>query len=348
MGMISCTETHAWEMKLMPLDQLKLMERLMTSIPVRYVALHMCFPKHPWSRYFRGNVFRILGGLTNQLRMITTQGTEIECRYKLKSYGIPTELYPLTLTGNFKFNSLQVWMKTRLLLENKDEKNRKNNRHGSWNEEDFEKDDIVECPCKHDVTFRRGTSSLINPGNVSFRALMLNYFQEKKRREEEEEEESAEISKVDRSISSQSEGTGLMTTISHEDSDNRRFCEVLIDEIIINRKGRFLVWNQSLSTWTRLRADNKKSRHKLRQKVMIALYNCERLLSTLNRGITEGKPAATDRAKTRIGMNTNDRDISYRFVEGGKGGHSPDSCCFDDCVGNAHKRYKQDISSSSS
>lgn len=344
MGVVSCLETHAWEMKLVSLDILKLTERVMASIPVRYVALHFCVPEHPFSRYFRSNVLRWLGGLSTQLRMITTQGTEIECRYKLKSYGIPTELYPLTLTGNFKLNSHQIWMKTRLLLEEKDEKNRKNKRHDS-NEEDFEKEDIVECPCKNDVTFRRGTSSLINPGNVSFRALMLTYFQEKKRREEEE---SAEISKVDRSTSPQSEGTRFMTAISHEDSDNRKFCEVLIDEIDINRKGRFLVWNQSLSTWTRIRADNKKGRHKLRQKVMIALYNCERLLSTLYRGTTKGKPAAIDRSKTRNDMNTNDRESNYRFVEGGKEPHSPDSCCFDDCSGNARKRYKQDMQSSSS
>lgn len=338
MGMVSCFETHDWEMELMTLDQLKLFCRVMSSIPVRYVAMHMCVPEHPLSRYFRNTIFNWLGGLSTQLRMITTEGTAMECRYKLKSYGIPTELYPLTLTGNFKLNCHQLWMKTRLLLEEKDE-NRKNKRQDS-NEEEFEKEDIVECPCKHDVTFRRGTSSLINPGNVSFRALMLNYFQEKKRREEESEG----ISNVGRRISPQSEASGLMTTISHEDSDNRKFCEVLIDEIDINRKGRFLVWNQSLSAWTRLEADNKKSRQKLRQKVMIALYNCERLLSTLDKE----NPAAIDRNRTRSAMNTNDREIDYRFVEGGRGTHSPDSCCFIDCSGKAHKRHKQGMSSSPS
>jgi len=337
MGMVSCFETHSWESTSTTLATRRLCSRVMESVPVRYVAMHMCMPESRMLQNFRKTIlqwgFRALSAQLPQLRLITTLGTEMECRYRLKSYGIPTELYPLTLTGNFKLNHHQQWMKTRLLLEDKDEARRTNKRYRS-DEDDLEKEDIIECPCLNDVTFRRGTSSLINPGNVSFRALMLNYFEEQSRRIEDG---------INISTDSQGKSTETIASMSHEDSGKRKFCEVLIDEIDINRKGRFLVWNQSLSTWTRIRADNKKSRHKLRQKVMIALYNCEKLLSTIG----NGKIQPIHRTPTRNDMNPEDRQNNYQFVGAGERAHSPvgDCGCFSDCSSdssNPNKRYKQD------
>lgn len=335
MGIVNCYETHSWESTTsVSLSIVRLGNRVMDGLPARYAAVHMCMPENGLSRVFRNSLFQYGCALLTQLRLVTTIGTEMECRYRLKSYGIPTELYPLTLTGNFKLNYHQQWMKTRLLLEKKDEARRTNKRYQS-DEDDFEKEDIIECPCLNDVTFRRGTSSLINPGNVSFRALMLYYFQEQSRTKEE-----------GGSISTDSQGKSTKTveTMSHEDSDKRKFCEVLIDEIDINRKGRFLVWNQSLSAWTRLRADNNKSRHKLRQKVIIALYNCEKFLSTLeNRKI---QPII--RTPTRNVIDTADRENNYQFVETGESAHSSgeDCGCFDNCgdSSNPNKRYKRDMS----
>jgi hypothetical protein len=70
------------------------------------------------------------------------------------------------------------------------------------------------------------------------------------------------------------------TTTSDGDADDKMFCERLIHEIEINRKGRFLEWNRSLSIWVHMKTDTKKSLGKLRQKILIFIYNYEKKAST--------------------------------------------------------------------
>ena len=49
------------------------------------------------------------------------------------------------------------------------------------------------------------------------------------------------------------------------------FCNWLVDEIEINRKGRFLTWDSALNSWVQMT-----DKLKIRRKISVALYNYEK------------------------------------------------------------------------
>jgi hypothetical protein len=91
-----------------------------------------------------------------------SKGESVEVEYNLKGYGIPTELIPLTDTGNIKTLYLKQWIKLRKVL---DDINENGDYISTLNS-------IIECPGSKDVVFRPGTSVLCHPGNVRFRNLL--------------------------------------------------------------------------------------------------------------------------------------------------------------------------------
>jgi hypothetical protein len=181
LGLVNIFEIQNWENWTLPSrEEQQLMDNLTSSVPVRYASIHICAPDIPFFRSaFRNTlIMACLNAVTQKLRLYFTFGTKMECRYRMKSYGIPIELYPLTETENIKVNIFNQWIKTRQLLDDKDAALRGGKRGG----EDelngaIEAKDIVDCPCLNDVVFRQGSSSIDNPGNAVFRLLVLKYFE---------------------------------------------------------------------------------------------------------------------------------------------------------------------------
>ena len=84
----------------------------------------------------------------------------MERRYSVHGYGIPTEMIPITDSGNIKKTHLYQWIKVRKFLESEDTTN-----------SDGE-DSIILLPNSNDVLFRSGTTTSAHPGNAFFRGLI--------------------------------------------------------------------------------------------------------------------------------------------------------------------------------
>ena len=91
-----------------------------------------------------------------------TVGEGVELQYRLKGYGIPVDLTPLTDSGNIKTMYLKQWLRLRKIIETGITPSGVKTSTVS----------IIECPGSNDVIFRPGTSMLCHPGNVAFRGLI--------------------------------------------------------------------------------------------------------------------------------------------------------------------------------
>jgi hypothetical protein len=108
------------------------------------------------------SIFFHLHFLRLQQRTITVTivaGEEIELRYKIKSYGIPVEIIPLTGTGNIKVVYHKQWIRLRKHLEDVRARG-------------LDDSSIIVCPGSTDVIFRTGTSLTYHPGNSMFQSII--------------------------------------------------------------------------------------------------------------------------------------------------------------------------------
>ena len=91
------------------------------------------------------------------------EGEPTELRFTLSSFGIPTDMLPLSYTGTVKTATHSRWI-------NAVRANMDREQDGDEKEEE-----IVECPRTHDVVFRKGTTYStykIIPGNMYYRELI--------------------------------------------------------------------------------------------------------------------------------------------------------------------------------
>jgi len=177
-GLVSITEAYCWSSvesgpdkrsKSMlrfpnPQEGVYYLKRVFESMPNRLVAMHNCWPDRPAFRIM-AKLLTIYGvsGPSQRLRLKFHIGDELEMRYRLKTYGIPIELLPITETGSIKMINHNYWIKTRKHIEQGIDTSVT----------------IVECPGLNDVVFRQGTSSMENPGNVKCRDLILSLLEDR-------------------------------------------------------------------------------------------------------------------------------------------------------------------------
>ena len=371
MGVVALFHLHGLTARNVPLDTFSEFNKILSSVPVRHVAYHVSMPDNPFLRWFK-NMMQLKAAETLQksLRLVTVVGSEQECRYQQNTYGIPTQLYPLTTTGTIKRTYHKQWIKVRQLIE---EKYLRNTRE-QYDAELVE--NIVECPFLQDVVFRKGTPSLDHFGNVVFRDLMRSYLEERGQtgiragqtnRNSDSDATTATESRAfpDRARCQNTAGAKKITT--YGDREDQIFCDELIEEIEIKRKGRFLEWNQSLSTWICIKSNPEKSACKIRQKILIAIYHCRRKASQSKQKKARARSnreehqqqqqpdevgsAAAGAAASRSSSNnssgeedtSNTDNSSYQFVEGGRRAieSSGDSSCFSDCSGRADAASKK-------
>jgi hypothetical protein len=100
------------------------MEEFNRSFPLRMVACHACVddPKIEAFTNF-GVVF--LGALAS-VRYRCHSGTDMEVHYKLMSFGIPSHLLPISVSGEVDKSRHQEFLKQRLLLERQQIKQEEN------------------------------------------------------------------------------------------------------------------------------------------------------------------------------------------------------------------------------
>ena len=301
-----------------------------SAMPTRVVSMHICWQHTPLMQsimrlYFFNN--QELIGSTSALeasRVKVNNGLETEMRYRVKSYGIPIELMPLTGTNVVKLNYHNQWMKTRRLVESNQNKYRFQYNCGYKPEYEcgFDIDGnntelvtIVECPCSNDVVFRNGTQSMENPGNVMFRNSILSYWSESERtRSSENNKNSSNDGKKNRASA---------TTSAADDAQDRTFRDELVRDI--ERKGRFLEWDKNLNAWVQM-----KDKGRIHRKVGMAFYNCtKRRYNNSNSTYSNGKNKKRMKSAPVIRDNAS---LAFQFI--GKGGGQTVSngreCCFID------------------
>jgi len=241
-----------------PQEGVHYLKRLFDSMANRMVAIHNCWPDRPAFRIM--SKLLTIHGLSQseqRLRLKFHIGDELEMRYRLKSYGIPIELLPITDSGSIKMINHNYWIKTRKQIEQGIDTNVT----------------ILECPGSDDVVFRQGTSSMENPGNVKCRDLILSLLEDR-----------------DRSTAYNNIGT---TTASNSSSIAAKIhndiVDRLVDEIECHRFGRFLEWDKQRSTWIQM-----SDRQKVKQKVSVLLHSIDkRYRRTINNNNGNIIPSST-------------------------------------------------------
>lgn len=126
---------------------------LFKASPIRNASLHFCFPDTAAFHILRTMYSMTL--LDERSRLKFHIGEEVELLYKLKSYGIPVELIPVTGTGNIKTVHQKRWIQLQRTLDEIRAKG-------------VDVPSIIEMPGSTDVIFRTGTSLTCHPGNSFF------------------------------------------------------------------------------------------------------------------------------------------------------------------------------------
>ena len=166
----------------------------------------------------------------------STDNAALYTQYKLKGYGIPIELLPMTESGVITTKNHTIWTKTRKLFEEGQFEEASDgvgkgvfrvqfpNRPSSTL--------IVDCPCSDDVLFRQGKTMMEHPGNVMFRDVILDYL------------DTEDAWKANGSL-------GVETSTEQVAYGKQQFLNSWIwKEILDRRKGRFLEWDREESVWT--------------------------------------------------------------------------------------------------
>eukprot|EP00536_Pseudo-nitzschia_multiseries_P001272 jgi/Psemu1/234448/estExt_Genewise1.C_160015 len=151
------------------LDRIMFMKRVYANLPVRSCSIHFCCasamsgssPHYRRVRMLRTLCILTMPHVLNRMKFHT--GQSVELLYTLRAFGIPSELIPVTDSGNVKTVYLKQWMKQRRMLDAARETGRTIGNEGL---------EFIECPGLHDVVFRTGTSLYAHPGNVRFRCLL--------------------------------------------------------------------------------------------------------------------------------------------------------------------------------
>eukprot|EP00532_Pseudo-nitzschia_australis_P007373 CAMPEP_0168177332 /NCGR_PEP_ID=MMETSP0139_2-20121125/8383_1 /TAXON_ID=44445 /ORGANISM="Pseudo-nitzschia australis, Strain 10249 10 AB" /LENGTH=480 /DNA_ID=CAMNT_0008096347 /DNA_START=194 /DNA_END=1636 /DNA_ORIENTATION=- len=152
-------------------DRLKL-HRYILSTPVRFCAIHSCYPDTPFFRLVQATYALAMQTTdSTRFRLKVHNGTEMENRYRLLGYGIPEDQLPITSSGKVKSGNIHHWINLRATIE----RHRMNDGAITIGQKDTY---IIECPSFNDVAVRPGKSYLCHPGNVRFKELLDKYMDE--------------------------------------------------------------------------------------------------------------------------------------------------------------------------
>lgn len=91
---------------------------LFKATPLRLVGYHYCFDDVRFRMVY--GVITVFLGKQARMRARDHEGTHIECRYGLMSYGIPVDDFSVTSDGYEDLSKFQKWIEERQHLEKYD------------------------------------------------------------------------------------------------------------------------------------------------------------------------------------------------------------------------------------
>jgi hypothetical protein len=158
------------------LDRISFLKRVYANLPIRTCVIHFCFPNEPLFQIARPLFILSMPDYLNRMKFHHAE--YVETHYRLKGFGVPVELVPLTDTGNIKTVYLKQWIKIRRMIElehstsNDDVASGSSTGELSVDGDTNEDTSIIECPGLNDVAFRSGTALSCHPGNARFRYMV--------------------------------------------------------------------------------------------------------------------------------------------------------------------------------
>jgi len=260
-----------------PRDSREVMVRSFAAIPTRIAAMHVCLPDRPFSRIVKSLIALDATGRSQRQRIrfhLQEEGSgHLYVRYRLKGYGIPVELVPMTESGTITTKHHSQWLKTRHLFEGGGMAGSVGGGGGGTKPNTFP--EPVDCPRSNDVLFRQGKDMMEHPGNKMFRDLILSSLAhqealKKRMRPSSLPNPETENNRSDpnREASPAAEATPTATPLetlfapgaaNHANDDatasalafgKHRFVNSwILDEILDRRGGRFLEWDRRNTVW---------------------------------------------------------------------------------------------------
>jgi len=136
------------------------------AMPIRVASYHFCYKDTPFFHALSALYFFHV--LSPEKRAIFNAhfGDYTELLYTCGSYGIPTDLIPVSFTGSMKFGHMNEWINYQRAHEEKI-------KHGSEHDKEW-----VECPWPNDVILRKGSTFRNNQGNAIYHAIVAMYSEE--------------------------------------------------------------------------------------------------------------------------------------------------------------------------
>ena len=129
-------------------------------LPIRFSAIHECLD-HPMMKVI-SKIIAMTTGPDFRARFRVHEGTHTECQYKLLTFGIPIDMFPITSQGELKRSSHKQFLARRRAKE-------KTLQEGQIKYDRF---DCIEFPARTDILVGKGKPIQSHPGNVALRATI--------------------------------------------------------------------------------------------------------------------------------------------------------------------------------
>jgi len=150
------------------------------AVPLRWSGFHLCIPNNPAYTLVKG---LLLAVIPKEMRRITRvhQGTNLDCDYSLRCFGVPTDDIPRTCTGKIKTKHLAKWIKVRTSIDDHRRMKARNDYNAYYATPASERVfPGIECPGVNCVLFRLAGLGSKHPGNVEFRTYLEEQEEKKK------------------------------------------------------------------------------------------------------------------------------------------------------------------------
>jgi hypothetical protein len=146
---------------------------VLDAVPIRYGAIHLCFPDVPAS-YLCKSAILLTIGKDNRSRVRFHIGSITECHYSLKSFGIQVHRLPIVLELNTSHRKDNITEHTKWLRMQLSKENYIRNIDINYGMDavNYVRLNFIECPYHEDCLFGRGREIMKHAGNVAMRRLI--------------------------------------------------------------------------------------------------------------------------------------------------------------------------------
>ena len=176
-------------------QEYKDIKRMIDTIPPKFSAVHLCFPKGQFYEMAKAAVILLIGKESRK-RLRLHVGSYQECKYALRSFGIPVSRLPIDLDSKFKISKKKQfdlkyhrkWLSMREAKESAIFATIGRNSSGHPFEPNTDgtgasfagvmssvreiRSKFMECPRHEDCLFGKGRPAMYHPGNIAMRRLL--------------------------------------------------------------------------------------------------------------------------------------------------------------------------------